>query len=324
MISIIRDAIGNTGQSERIFYVLVVIAGAILAILGWRLDVSRWTTTHPYLVGLLDGVTTSCFAVPVAGIVIGEITRRATQSAERRAAARTTLAQLDYIDRLAAELSPGPVQATSERLRDLADVARDAAPKASAIAKEASAGTLFVKVGALAILPQVDKKSALELRRAVQDDRSWASVSFICGQLANGISRLLAVLDPPGPTQTTFPDWLDQLIASVQILREVRLHANWRWLSEGVKDPPAAVRISAWSWTDLEPPKKSPLLVSIQQAAQPSDTAERKRLLTAAQDRATDELRRELTELAYHLDSLAGLVDAATACRSELNSLEER
>jgi hypothetical protein len=68
---------------------------------------------------------------------------------------------------------------------------------------------------------------------------------------------------------------------------------------------------------------KPTLLASIQQADQPSDAGERKRLLQAAQDRATSELKDELRDLAHHLDALAGLGDAAVVCHSQLRLIED-
>src|ERR1022692_3182026 len=103
-ISIVHEAIKNTGKGERALY----IVGALLILLGWRADAQGWAAGNPYFLGLLDGATGFCFGVPVAGVVIREITRRASQSAERRATVRSVIAQLDYLNRLTGELAPGP------------------------------------------------------------------------------------------------------------------------------------------------------------------------------------------------------------------------
>jgi hypothetical protein len=108
-------------------------------IIGWRADSSGWTASHAYLVGLLIGVTGFCFGVPVAGIVIRDITRRASRNAERRTAARAITSQLVYLDSIVEGLSSGPILSAGDRLRKLAETAWLAMPRASANVREMEA-----------------------------------------------------------------------------------------------------------------------------------------------------------------------------------------
>lgn len=320
-ISIAHEAIQNTGKGERALYVLLVSVGALLVILGWRADVQGWAAGNPYFLGLLDGATGFCFGVPVAGVVIREIARRANRSAERRTTVRSVIAQLDYLTRLAEQLAPGQLQSVSDRLRQLAETTRLAMPGASAIAAEAYTG-MILSTAKMAVLPKVEKKYASQLRSVVESDRLWTLVGFSGSRLAIDVSRLVTALYSPAALQPGFPPWLDELISAVHTLQKIQLPVHRNWLSAALKDPPTVVSVAAWGWTQ-QPEKKSSFLVSIQRADQPSDAKERKRLLQAAQDRATSELKDELRDLAHHLDALAGLGDAAVTCHSQLELIED-
>ena len=156
----------------------------------------------------------------------------------------------------------------------------------------------------------------------MESDKLWALVGFSDGRLAIDVSRLVTVLHSSAALQPGFPPWLDDLISAAHTLQELQLPAHRNWLPAALKDPPTAVSIAAWGWIQ-QPEMKPTLLASIQQADQPSDAGERKRLLQAAQDRATSELKDELRDLAHHLHSLAGLVDAAVVCHSQLRLIED-
>ena len=340
-VSIAREAIGSTGTGERTLYGFLLGGGIVFVIIGWHADSSKWTTAHPYLAGLLIGATGFCFGVPVAGLVIRDITRRASQNAERRSAARAITSQLDYLDSIVEGLSSGPILSASERLRKLADTAWSAMPRASASAKEMT-GSAEIKfwmvtfggsVSRLAMQPKIAESVAAELRDVVESNKLWASVGFSCGRLSGDIARLIPVLYSPAQPQQAFPSWLDELTSSLQRLLVFQLPVQRLWLLAAVKDPAVSVPVAMWSM-QKEPPtwwvqgrrppeeKKNLGVLGTKSVAKEepySMTPEGKR---AAQERATNELRGEILALCNHLEALAALVDAAIKCRSELNSME--
>jgi len=331
-VSIAREAIGHTGTGEQTLYGLLVCGGVTLVIVGWRADRSGWATAHPYLVGLLIGATGFCFGVPVAGIVIREITRRASQNAERRTAARAITSQLDYLDRIVEGLSPGPILSASDRLRKLAETAWSARPRASATARErnTSAGltVLTISVGAsagsLAMRPTMDKAVAAELRRVVESNKLWASVGFSCGRLSGDIARLMSILYPPAKSQQTFPEWLDDLTSALQTLLVFQLPVQHLWVHAAVQDQPPSMPVAMWS-SQKKPPsqeKMSLLVLELGSSAKEEPYSVTPEVKNAAQERATNELRDELLALGHHLEALAALVDAARKCRSELKPVE--
>jgi hypothetical protein len=329
-VSIAREAIGNTGKGERALYGLLVGAGVILVIIGWRTDGNGWTTAHPYLAGLLVGATGFCFGVPVAGIVIREITRRASQSAELRNAARAITSQLDYLDQIVEGLSPGPIMSASDRLRELGQSARSAMPSASVHAKETEgkAGVRFWVVSvdgsahALGMQPKMRSATAAELRGVVEGDKLWASVGFGCGRLGGDVTRLVPILYLPTQSRQAMPGWLDELTSVLQTLLVLQLPVHRRWLPAAVKDPPELVPVTLWSSQMEAGVKWAGLSFGGQEDQKPdSVTAD---VTKAAQEKATSEFKGELLALAYHLETLAAFVDAAGKCRSELSPLDGR
>lgn len=328
--SIAREAIGSTGTGERTLYGLLLGGGIAFVIIGWRADSSGWTVTHVYLVGLLIGATGFCFGVPVAGIVIRDITRRASQNAERRTAARAIISQLDYLDSIVEGLSSGPILSASDRLRELADTARSAMPRASASVREAGASgeikfwtiSVGASIGALAMRPKIDETVATELREVVESNKLWASVGFSCGRLSGDIARLVPILYSPEQSQQAFPRWLDELTSSLQTLLVFQLPVQRLWLLAAVQDPPVSVPVAIWSMQKKPPTEERMKVVMLGAKGSVKEepysvTPEGKR---AAQERATDELRGELLTLGYHLEALAALVDAAKKCQNELKA----
>lgn len=330
-LSIAGEAIRNTGRGERALYGLLVGAGAALVILGWRVEVLGWATSHPYFIGLLDGATGFCFGVPVAGVVIREASRRASQAAERHAAVRAVIGQLDYIDRLVQGLSPGPIQSAGERLRVLASSARWAAPRASVSVDDAKGGVriwiLDLGGGELTVRPRVEKRIAGQLRGIVEGDKLWASVGFSCGRLASDVTRLVSVLFPPSDHLAEFPGWFDELTSALQAVLVVQLPARRRWLPPAVKDWPVPVPVAIWSLKSDKPEKSDEpeggLKFWVLSAGSPTKEKTRDAVAAevknAVQERVTNELSDELLALAHHLDSLAALADAAAGCRSGLS-----
>lgn len=197
-LDVVREAIQNVSREVRAVYILFVCVGVLVVLFGWRVDELGWAADHPYLAGLLDGLTAFCFGVPVGGLIIAEINRRSAESAER--------------------------------------------------------------------------------------------------------------------------SWLDDLIGALQALLGVQLPAHRQWLSEAVKDPPTLVRVASWTESSLLPKKNAAfLLANIQQGGPPATDEERQRIVNAAQERATNDLRDELMDLGRHLDALAELLDAAATCRTALS-----
>jgi hypothetical protein len=321
-LDVVREAIQNVSREVWAVYILFVCVGVLVVLVGWRADELGWAADHPYLAGLLDGLTAFCFGVPVGGLVITEINRRSAESAERRIAVRAVITQLDYLDRLAESLSPGDPRSAGGRLRDLAGIARSAMPGAAATAMSSSAGILFMRSGALAVLPRVEEKTAAQLRHVVIADSTWALVGFSIGRLASDVPRLMAAVQPQEPQepQSEGPSWLDDLIGALQALLGVQLPAHRQWLSEAVKDPPTLVHVASWTESSLLPKKNAAfLLANIQQGGPPATDEERQRIVNAAQERATNELRDELMDLGRQLDALVRLLDAAATCRTALS-----
>ena len=334
-LSMTREMIRDTGRGVWALYALLVAVGVALVILGWQAEVHGWTTDHPYFVGLLDGATGFCFGVPIAGVVITGITRRAARITEQRTAVRAVVAQLDYLDRLIQGLSLGSIELASDRLRDLARSAQLAALRASVeVRLEESVVRWWVVsagVRAMAALPRMDEEIAANLRPAVEGNKLWASVGFSCSRLGSDITRLVTMVYPPMSSQKDFPSWLDELIGALQTLLVIQLPPRRKWLPAAVKDPPGVVPVSFWSLqTDAKPiafPVISPsdqsfriisrkLLGKAERSTSSAKTAER--IKNATQEEATNEFKDELLALAHDLDALAALVDAAGACRDEL------
>jgi hypothetical protein len=333
-----REMIRDTSRGVWALYALLVAVGAALIILGWRAEVHGWTMDHPYFVGLMDGATGFCFGVPVVGVIITGITRRATQNAERRTAVRNVVAQLDYLDRLIEGLSPGPIKLAGNRLRDLARSAQSAALRASVEVrlKESSLRWWVVSVGgtAIAALPKVDEENGSRLRTAVEGNKLWASVGFSCGRLGSDITRLVTTLLPPGSEHEAFPAWLDELTGSLQTLLVVQLPPHRKWLPAAVKDPPAVVPVAFWSLQTeakpialsvISPPERSfrKLFPGLSGMAARSTTNVKtaEHFKNASQERATNELKDELLALAHDLEALAALVEASGECRRELTRI---
>ena len=234
----------------------------MLVAVGWFTEKNGLASNHPYFINLLSGATGFCFGIPVAGIVIREITRRANQSGGRRDAIRAVITQLDYLEGLVQRLSPGVIQDASNRLRHLAGASRAAGLTASASAKESSFRLL---VGAssftVSVRPTLNRELADKLRRTVESNRLWASVGFICGRLASDVSQLMAVLSQPEQSQ----GWLDELVGAMQTLLVIQLPVYRRWLPAAMKDPKAAsavVEVSNWSWTLLSSPEAKAIMAS--------------------------------------------------------------
>lgn len=328
--SIVREAFGNTGKGERTLYALLIGVGIALIIVGWHAEGHGWATAHPYFVGLLIGATGFCFGVPVAGIVIREATRRASQSAELRNTARAITSQLDYLDRIVEALSPGPIVSAGDRLRKLANSARLAMPRTSAHAQtaEGKVGVRFwvisagVSGGALGVQPVMKSEVAAELRGVVEGGKLWASVGFSCGRLGGDIIRLVPILYPPAPSQQAIPDWLDELTSALQSLLVLQLPVHRRWLPAAVQNPPAVVPITFWS-SKPEAGFKVPFLPPGSLGGSPDRRSEpvTADVQNAVQEQATDELRGELFALAHHLEALAALIGATERCRIELTPL---
>jgi hypothetical protein len=326
----------ETGGGVWVLYLLLVAAGVVLVVLGVRAEVHGWTMNHPYLTGLLDGATGFCFGIPVAGVVITGITRRAAQSAERRTAVRAVVAQLDYFDRLIEGLSPGPLDLAGDRLRGLARSAQSAALRATVNVRVAESVLRFwvVSAGAagMAASPRMQEEAAAGLRPVVEAKKVWASVGFSCGGLGNDITRLVTVLYPPASSQA-LPSWLDELIGALQTLLVIQLPPHLKWLPAAVNDPPAVVPVAFWSLQTEANKIAFPMISQSDQKTRRlvpklfgkptrSTIATKipERIKDAAQERATTEFKDELFALARDLDALAALVDAADACRRELGS----
>lgn len=325
-LSLAGEAIKNTGRGERVFYAVLLIAGVVFLIFGLLVESQEWATSHPYIIGLLDGVTGFCFGVPVAGVVIRDITRRASQAAERTTIIRAVTGQLDYLDRLVQGLSQGPIQSAGERIRSLAESARWAAPRASVIVKGGQSSLRFWVVdvggGALAGQPKLDKVVAEKLRPFIESEKLWASLGFGCSRLGSDVTRLVSILYSSSPSQA-FPGWFDELTGALQTLLVIQLPAHRRWLPAAVKDPPATVPIAVWSLKSDSPEGNVKLgIVSLKSttsnATEDTLTTE---VMNAAQERATNELTNELFALAHHLDALAALATAVSRCRSALGGL---
>jgi hypothetical protein len=333
-----REMIRDTGGDVWVLYVLLVAVGVALVVLGWRAEVHGWTTDHPYFVGLLDGATGFCFGVPIAGVVITGITRRAAQIAEQRTAVRTVVAQLDYISRLVEGLSPGSIELASDRLRDLALSAQSAALRASVEVrlKESVVRWWVVSAGgtAMAALPRMDEETAVHLRPAVEGNKLWASVGFSCSRLGSDITRLVTILYPPASSQEDFPSWIDELIGALQSLIVIQLPSRRKWLPAAVRDPPAVVPVAFWSLQTEAKAIAFPVIGRSDQSTRrifskltgkaerpTSDAKTAERIKNATQEEATNELKDELLALAHDLDALAALVDATRACRNGLMSI---
>jgi hypothetical protein len=106
---------------------------------------------------------------------------------------------------------------------------------------------------------------------------------------------------------------------ALQALLGIQLPAHRQWLPEAVKGHPRPLGIATWKWSPLQPERNPmPFLGNIQQGGHPATDEERQRIVDAAQQRATSELKDELTDLGRQLDALAGLVDAMATCRTAL------
>jgi hypothetical protein len=287
-------------------------------------------------------MTAFCFGVPVAGIVIREITRRASQQAEQRTAARAITSQLDYLDRIVERLSPGPIQSASDRLRKLAETAWSAMPHSSTSAREMEASgkisavviSVEARVGRLAMRPDMEKAATTELQLVIRSNELWGSVGFSCGRLGDDLARLMSILYPPTESHQTFPSWLDELTSALQTLLVFQLPVQRLWLLAAANEE--SVPVEAWSLhkeTSLlketspstEKAGKEKLMqdiLGIGGSAKVVPYSVTPELISSAQERATNELRGELFALGHHLEALATLVKAARKCRSELKPVE--
>jgi hypothetical protein len=323
--SIVRQTIRDTGPGVWVLYILLIIAGVALAILGWRAEVSGWATDHPYLIGLLDGATGFCFGVPIIGVVVTGITRRASQNAERQKVQHAVEAQLDYLPSVIDHLSPRTDKTLSERLRDLAETAKRAEQVVSAQVeeKEWSIKVLVVAVGGkkVTVKPTIhDPAAAKELRPAVENDKQWASVGFCCGRLVSDLTQLITILHPPEASHEAFPSWFDELTSALQTILVMQLPSYRRWLPAAVKNPPGNVSVELRSL-----PSDTALFVlplNRLPAEKDIDDEAAQRIRNAIQKRVSDELKDELNELTHHLNALATLVDAAASCRAELSHIK--
>jgi hypothetical protein len=311
-VSIVRDAIRNTGKGVWALYILLVSAGVALFILGWQAEVHGWAAGHPYLIGLLDGATGFCFGVPIVGVVITGITGRVRQDAERRDAVHAVVFQLEVLDRLIDGLSPGEGQPRSDRLRELKRTADSAEEKAKVAVEEkvrtlsllvAGEGKVKTGIRTVIVQPGVGKGTADKLRPAVEDNKLWASIGFSCDRLRSDATRLVTMLYPPVSSQQTYPGWFDELASALQTILVIQLPSHRRWLPAAVKDPPDSVPVE---WRRLQGLP----------ADQNIDAEARKDIA----DAALDDLKEELRALARHLDGLATLVDAAATFRGGLLS----
>jgi hypothetical protein len=305
-LRIAKEAIDNTGTGERILYLVLVAFGVVLIVLGWRLDAHGWATAHPYATGLLDGATGFCFGIPVAGVLIREINRRT----RRRLAVDTFITQLDYLGRLVKDLSQGPMQELSGRLRVLAKTANMAASDASANAVARAVSIKIISIGVILVKPELPKNSAASLRATVEARRVWASLSFACGRLISDATQLIPLLYPP--VQQPDP-WLDRLVSTLETMRAYQSAVSWRWLPAAV-NPQGFVTASAWN-LGLLPVSEAP-----EDSEPTSDMVKKQQLAEAIEKRAAKELEDEARDLSNRLDALADLVDAAATCRDRLTT----
>jgi hypothetical protein len=316
-LEIAKDAISNTGIGERTFYLVLIAAGMLLIVIGLRADAHGWAVAHPYAINLLDGATGFCFGIPVAGVVIREVTRRT----RRRIALDTFIVQLDYLGRLVKELSPGPARKLSDRLRELAKAADVAAFNTSATAKVGPIRLKFFQIGVIIVRPELPKGSAASLRTAVEARQVWTSVSFACGRLISDATLLISLLysskQQPDP-------WFDRLMIKLEAMRSYPPAVNWRWLPVAV-NPKGSVPVSAWSLASLSASEAdddlAPTADPTSGEAQPSPSLrdqaliEKEQLAEAIKESAKKELEDETRDLSNRLAALADLVDAAGRCR---------
>ena len=321
-LMIAKDAISNTGVGEGTFYLVLIAAGVMLIVSGLLIDAHGMAAAHPYAINLLDAATGFCFGIPVAGVVIREFTRRT----RRRFALDTFIVQLDYLDRLVKELSPGPAEELSGRLRELAKAADMAAFNPLATAKVRPIRLKFISIGVIIVKPELPKGSVASLRSAVEARHVWTSVSFACGRLISDATPLISLLY--SPKQQLGP-WFDKFLITLETMRTYQSAVNWRWLPAAV-DPKGLVPVSAWNWASLSAsgtegdptPTANPTPGKAQPSPSPKGQApiEKEQLAEAIKERAEEELGDEARDLSNRLYALADVVDAAARCRDRLTA----
>lgn len=331
--SAVGQAISNTSSGEWILYGVLVVVGAVSIVLGLRLEVRGWATSHAYSVNLLSAITGFCFGVPVAGVIIKEFARRGSEAAERRSASRAVISQLDYIFDLVRSLLQGTESPTAERLAQVAESAESAATGASAKAISSEVKTWIISIGGIYVQPQLlPEELANKLKHVAVDDRRWATIGFTCHALASDVRRLITV--QPSPPDPRFIGMLEALTGALQQVLILQLPAQHRWLSAALKDPPARVPVEFWS-SGLELSSAlSPLLtaggtegaaggpdvdaIGLLSGPDPKEVeAKRQSMRGEAEKRAKEELRLELSGLASQLHALAALIETGDLIRTD-------
>jgi hypothetical protein len=104
--------------------VILPLAGLGLLTLGLLSDQGGWWSTRPFLTNLISGLTSACFGVPFALLVLTSLTARQTRELERRGAETLFAGAVSSLVTLSERITVGPEH-------DRLDVALDALTRSS-------------------------------------------------------------------------------------------------------------------------------------------------------------------------------------------------
>lgn len=103
-----RSFWAHAGRAIRILVIMLLLLGIGFLSLGLVSDQLGWWTNRPFLTNLVSGMTSACFGVPFALLILSSITARETSAVQRRNARNLLSSALDWLEEWVDRVSSGP------------------------------------------------------------------------------------------------------------------------------------------------------------------------------------------------------------------------